>query len=292
MIEEANNGRNGKRIVKCNLNTLNTPYKDGFTNFSSGMAIISIDNNDIGSILYMVEGQPKLFINPKVGGVWQGWKMLAIKDDVINSSGYPMYQGAYEAPRNTHADDMVYPGLYYCGGVKGIPINDGTSESSPNPRWGYMLVISNSDQKEIKQIFWFNEGYDTMQRYKRSSDAAWSPWKEYAMKNDFTPRNIEIPFAEGIVSDTGHNKVTLSVSGNIAKIHFRAKRTTGNYTIATIPGGYRPIFQANCALTIPVNSGPATTAYSAVAESGGILRFSSAVPSEQIFEGDIVYIIN
>lgn len=188
LTEEADGGRNGKRIVRCNLNTLNTPYKDGLTNYSSGMAIISMDNDNIGSILYMTEGNPALFINVKTNGAWRGWK-------------------------------------------------------------------------------------------------------EYAMKNDFTPRNIEIPFAEGIVSDTGHNKVALSVSGNVAKIHFRAKRTTGNYTIATIPEGYRPIFQANCAMTVPVNAGHVSTVYSAVVESSGILRFSGAIPSEQIFEGDIVYII-
>lgn len=122
-------------------------------------------------------------------------------------------------------------------------------------------------------------------------DSSWDPIWQTVLKSSLTSKAIEVPFAEGIVSDIGYDKMVLSVSGSVAKIHFRAKRTTGNYTIATIPEGYQPIFQANCALTVPVNAGSVSTVYSAVVESSGILRFSGAVPSEQIFEGDLVYII-
>lgn len=238
-------------------------------------------NSSYKVIVAWATGTSRTFISVTNGGNTSGWREYAMKDDLSYISQH-YYNSIVSSSANAtdDPDTTVLPRIRT------------RHEHCPTPSRDYVIDTifvsgtSNMAEKHQKAIDQYSNIFTRTRRYGEQ----WQEWKPIAAI-DFTPKNIEIPFTEGVVSDTGYDKVVLSVSGNVAKIHFRAKRTTGNYIIATIPEGYRPMYQANCAITVPVGSGPNTAVYSAVAESQGALRFSGAVPADQIFEGDLVYII-
>ena len=77
-------GRTARRIIKCNKDTLNTPYKAGLTSgIDTGTAIISMGSVNYGVIFYLPDGGTSTapYICKKTNGTWGGWVKLAIKTD-------------------------------------------------------------------------------------------------------------------------------------------------------------------------------------------------------------------
>ena len=70
---EANKGISARRIVQCDTNTLNTPFKAGLTNGASGTAFICMSSSSFGTILYIVSGSDKMFMLCKTNGTWGSW---------------------------------------------------------------------------------------------------------------------------------------------------------------------------------------------------------------------------
>lgn len=70
---EANKGLSARRIVQCDTNTLNTPFKAGLTNGASGTAFICMSSSSYGTILYIVSGSEKMFMLCKTNGTWGNW---------------------------------------------------------------------------------------------------------------------------------------------------------------------------------------------------------------------------
>lgn len=70
---EANKGLSARRIVQCDTNTLNTPFKAGLTNGASGTAFICMSSSSYGTILYIVSGSEKMFMLCKTSGTWGNW---------------------------------------------------------------------------------------------------------------------------------------------------------------------------------------------------------------------------
>ena len=73
LFAAGNEGANGKRIVQCNANTLNTPYKAGLTGGASGTAYLNISSATYGTILYIASGSNRIFLACKAGGTWGDW---------------------------------------------------------------------------------------------------------------------------------------------------------------------------------------------------------------------------
>ena len=72
-------GRTARRIVKCNKDTLNTPYKAGLTSgIDTGTAIISMGSVNYGVIFYLPDGGPATapYICKKTNGTWGDWIRL------------------------------------------------------------------------------------------------------------------------------------------------------------------------------------------------------------------------
>ena len=78
LISEADKGVTCKRIVLCNINTEGTPYKDGLTNFSSGIAYLNMSTTLFGTIFYVPTGTTSLFVKAKNNGTWAEWSTLSL----------------------------------------------------------------------------------------------------------------------------------------------------------------------------------------------------------------------
>lgn len=70
---EANKGISARRIVQCDANTLNTPFKAGLTNGASGTAFICMSSSSFGTILYIISGSDKMYMLCKTNGAWGNW---------------------------------------------------------------------------------------------------------------------------------------------------------------------------------------------------------------------------
>lgn len=86
LLAEADIGATGKRIVQCNENTLNTPYKAGQTNGKSGTAYVNMSSVGYGTILYIVSGTRRIFLRSKDNGIWSNWDELLKKSDFITKT--------------------------------------------------------------------------------------------------------------------------------------------------------------------------------------------------------------
>ena len=78
----ADKGLNARRIVQCNENTLNTPYKAGLTAGRSGTAYINMSATNYGTILYIVSGTNRVFLRAKDNGTWSNWEELLKNADI------------------------------------------------------------------------------------------------------------------------------------------------------------------------------------------------------------------
>lgn len=87
LVAVANTGLNSRRIVQCNENTLNTPYKAGLTAGKSGTAYINMSSIDYGTILYIVSGTNRMFLRSKDNGNWNDWNELLKNSDLKAQSG-------------------------------------------------------------------------------------------------------------------------------------------------------------------------------------------------------------
>ena len=78
-------GRTARRIVRCNKDTLNTPYKAGLTGgIDTGTAIISMGSVNYGIIFFLPDGgnSTSPFICKKTNGSWGEWKKCMTKDNI------------------------------------------------------------------------------------------------------------------------------------------------------------------------------------------------------------------
>lgn len=87
----ANVGTSARRIVKCNKDTLNTPYKAGLTaGIDTGTAIISMGSVNYGVILYLPDGGVSIapYICKKTNGTWGEWTRLTTNADLKVKYGF------------------------------------------------------------------------------------------------------------------------------------------------------------------------------------------------------------
>lgn len=82
----ANAGSGCRRIVQCNANTLNTPYKNGLTTGAAGTAYVNMSNANYGTILYVVAGTSRVFLKSKAAGNWGDWSEIVTNNDFENQS--------------------------------------------------------------------------------------------------------------------------------------------------------------------------------------------------------------
>lgn len=152
LITEGNKGLNCKRIVQCNANTYNTPYKAGLTTGTAGTAYINMSSVDNGTIMYVHSGNQRLFLLSKTSGSWGNWIELNPDFKVIYDSGglilsksgnmiEVVFMACKQLPKKAEIDSTA-------GGEKWI-----AKKSSYNIIWNYLsgagtpavLQISNAD---------------------------------------------------------------------------------------------------------------------------------------------------
>ena len=71
-----------RRIVRCNSDTANTPYKAGLTGAGYGTAYIGMISVNSGTILYVCDSFPRAFLRAKDGGNWGDWVQINTKADL------------------------------------------------------------------------------------------------------------------------------------------------------------------------------------------------------------------
>lgn len=74
LLAVADVGVNGRRIVLCDGDTLNTPYKAGLTSATSGVAYINMTSANYGQIIFVCGGLELIFTISKTDGTWGKWK--------------------------------------------------------------------------------------------------------------------------------------------------------------------------------------------------------------------------
>lgn len=75
--------------MKCNKDTLNTPYKAGLTSgIDTGTAIISMGSVNYGVIFYLPDGGAATapYICKKTNGTWGEWTCLTTNADIASKS--------------------------------------------------------------------------------------------------------------------------------------------------------------------------------------------------------------
>ena len=125
LFAAGNEGINGKRIVQCSANTLNTPYKAGLTGGASGTAYLNTSSATYGTILYIASGSNRMFLACKAGGTWGDWIEVVTNADIRiygNSSfGYTPGIGSYLNDDNYRprwarsGDNVVVYGVFAVG---------------------------------------------------------------------------------------------------------------------------------------------------------------------------------
>lgn len=82
LTAEADKGYNVRRFARTDGNTLNTPYKADLTSAANGFAIISMSSSNVGTIVWIPMGIPKIFIINKVSGTWGNWTSTVTNNDL------------------------------------------------------------------------------------------------------------------------------------------------------------------------------------------------------------------
>ena len=68
--------------MRCNSNTVNTPYKAGLIGAGYGTAYISMISVNSGTILYVCDSTARAFLRAKDGGTWGSWEKIIIDNDI------------------------------------------------------------------------------------------------------------------------------------------------------------------------------------------------------------------
>lgn len=85
VYKDALSGFNGKRMMYCSEDTLNTPYKEGLTENPNGLAIFSMSSATNTTIFYICSGTGILFVNSYRDGSWGEW--YSIRQNALVYSG-------------------------------------------------------------------------------------------------------------------------------------------------------------------------------------------------------------
>ena len=124
LFAAGNEGANGKRIVQCNANTLNTPYKAGLTGGASGTAYLNISSATYGTILYIASGSNCIFLACKAGGTWGDWIEVVTNADLRNIfSGRDNYIDTLSS-----IQQLTTPGFYKIDNISSA-VNDNTGSN-------------------------------------------------------------------------------------------------------------------------------------------------------------------
>ena len=94
LFAEASAGLNAKRVVLCNKDTLNTPYKEGITGSArEGTAYINMTSANYGEIVYFPSGSNGIFITHKAV-TWRGWHQVALMSDLPTITKHIIYKNS------------------------------------------------------------------------------------------------------------------------------------------------------------------------------------------------------
>ena len=170
-------------MVRYNADTLNTPYKSGFTDsIDSGLAIISMGSSNYGAILCLPEGGESTRTSPylcrKTNGSWGEWNKIAILQDLNSLNLKPLYaldsMYSFKIEKSTDLNDLMSPGSYYSA-------NDeitNTLTNCPIENMGFTMIVdcyTGNDPNFIRQTIRY--GTNTAVRLHRGS-ASWQEWVE------------------------------------------------------------------------------------------------------------------
>lgn len=156
----ANLGITTRRIVQCNENTLNTPYKAGLTAGRSGTAYINMSDTNYGTILYIVSGTNRVFLRAKDNGTWSNW------DELLKNAN--IYYASTSVENNYN--NYIKGGLYQITGS--VATNSPTGQAGS----GGILIVFEAQAYVIQFAFNLTTAY--YRRYTKSS-ASWSAWKTF-----------------------------------------------------------------------------------------------------------------
>lgn len=104
LLAIADVGLNAQRIIRCNNNTLNTPYKAGLTAASYGTAYIGMISANAGTILYVCDSVSRIFLRAKDSGKWGDWI------SVTTNADYPGYKQLWSGTITTNGATTI-PGI-------------------------------------------------------------------------------------------------------------------------------------------------------------------------------------
>ena len=100
-------GPSSRRIVQCNGNTLNTPYKAGLTTASDGTAYINMSSPNHGTIVYVASAEPEIYLLYKNSSGWQDWMKVTINADFGT--------GVHKFGEGSSGAQFTLSGTSYCG---------------------------------------------------------------------------------------------------------------------------------------------------------------------------------
>lgn len=156
-------GRTARRIVKCNKDTLNTPYKAGLTSgIDTGTAIISMGSVNYGVIFYLPDGGAATapYICKKTNGTWGDWIRLTTNADI--------YYASTNVENNYN--NYISGGLYQITGA--VATNSPTGQAGS----GGILIVFEAQAYVIQFAFNLTTAY--YRRYTKST-VSWSAWKTF-----------------------------------------------------------------------------------------------------------------
>lgn len=130
-------GSTARRIVKCNKDTLNTPYKAGLTaGIDTGTAIISMGSVNYGVIFYLPDGgiSTAPFVCKKTNSTWGDWEKLIIGNDMQSGriNGLSCAAGAITEY------NLTFPSPFAKAPRVMLTINSGTTY----PNYGRLLPMT------------------------------------------------------------------------------------------------------------------------------------------------------
>lgn len=101
ILAEANAGYGVRRIIRTNADTFNTPFKSGLTVYRYGVAYVNMISTEAGTIIFIPDGSPQIYIRSKDNGSWSNWKRLIANTDSQSGSI------SASVPANSYTDISV-----------------------------------------------------------------------------------------------------------------------------------------------------------------------------------------
>lgn len=164
----ANVGTSARRIVKCNKDTLNTPYEAGLTaGIDTGTAIISMGSVNYGVILFLPDGGVSTapFVCKKTNGAWGDWVRIATDVD--------LYGVGTTIKSGDDLNNYSTPGHYYSSSAT----ISGTLAHCPYTTAGFSLDVSyNASSAYLWQEI-RSRGNGAI-HFRTCSDGTWNPWQK------------------------------------------------------------------------------------------------------------------